>query len=155
MEENALDRQLREVLHPLGVELPGPDSVNETQQETRRREVQQHSPFIEVVCLYADEDELHWVRLSEHFAVLGDDRLSLRPCKVSKEWPLLAEPLLRELEQAHVVLTLLSVDLLLVLVRSDQRVAQTLARIARYEAEAFASFSVVLRPCAWEDHQFA
>ncbi len=49
----------------------------------------------------------------------------------------------------------MSIDLLLALVRSDQRLEKTLARVTAYEAQAFASFTVVLRSCAWEDYQFA
>ena len=49
----------------------------------------------------------------------------------------------------------MSIDLLLALVRSDQRLEKTLARVTACEARAFASFAVVLRSCAWKDYQFA
>ena len=155
MDEEALDRQLREVLDPLGVELYGTGGASEDLQETRRKPAQRSGPFIEIVCVYAEEDERYWEQLFEHFAVVKDDRLSWHPWKVSKRWQVPTEELLGELEQAHMVLVLVSVHLLLALVHSDRRIEETLARIAHYEAQAFASFAVVLRPCAWEDYQFA
>ena len=155
MEEEALDRQLHEILDPLGVELHSSDGVNEGLQEARLRQARQSGPFIEIVCLYAEEDEQNWERLFEHFTVLRNDRLSWHPCKVSKQWKMPVEELMRQLEQAHLVLTLISVDLLVALIRLDPCIEETLARIARFEVRAFASFIVVLSSCAWEDYQFA
>jgi hypothetical protein len=108
-----------------------------------------------VVCLYAEEDERYWQKLFEHFTVLQDDRLSWHSQMVSKQWKAPVDPLLHELEEAHLVLVLMSVDLLLALIHLDPRVEEMLARIARYEARAFASFVVMLHSCAWEDYQFA
>ena len=155
MDEEALNRQLREVLDPLGVELHGTDGANESLQEVRRRQAQRSGPFIEMACVYAEEDERYWEQLFEHFAVVKDDLLSWHPWKMSKQWQVPAEKLLEELEQAHMVLVLVSVHLLLALIHSDRRIEEMLARIARYEAQAFASFAILLRPCAWEDYQFA
>ncbi len=119
MKEEALDRQLHEILDPLGVELHGPDGPNEGLLEARLREARQSGPFIEVVCLYAEEDERYWKQLFEHFTVLRDDHLSWHPCKVSKQWKMPVEELMHQLERAHLVLTLISVDLLVALIRLD------------------------------------